>query len=106
MRYIENLFNISGKVAVITGGSGVLGSKMAEGLLKVGVKVVILGTNEEKLQGKLKYLSSIGKDIIGFKCDVLNENNIKYAKRNREQLYFKSNKGSFIGLYCSFFATT
>ena len=80
MGYIENLFNMSGKVAIITGGSGVLGSKMAEGLLKVGVKVVILGTKEEKLQGKIKFLSTISKDIIGFKCNVLEENEIKNVK--------------------------
>ena len=48
MNYLERLFNIENKVAIITGGSGVLGNKMAEGLLKVGVKVVLLGTKEEK----------------------------------------------------------
>jgi NAD(P)-dependent dehydrogenase (short-subunit alcohol dehydrogenase family) len=80
MGYLENLFNMSGKVAIITGGSGVLGSKMAEGLLKVGVKVVILGTNEEKLQGKIKFLSTISNDIMGFKCNVLEESDIKNVK--------------------------
>ena len=32
MSYLESLFNIKGKVVVITGGSGILGNKIAEGL--------------------------------------------------------------------------
>ena len=36
---MNNMFDITGKVAVVTGGSGVLGSNIAEGLLKAGAKV-------------------------------------------------------------------
>jgi NAD(P)-dependent dehydrogenase (short-subunit alcohol dehydrogenase family) len=77
MTYLESLFNINGKVAVITGGSGVLGSKMAEGLLNAGAKVIILGTSEEKLNQKVKSLSKSTNDLMGLKCDVLNEKNIR-----------------------------
>lgn len=38
-----NLFNIKNKVAVITGGTGVLGSSIAEHLASSGAKIVILG---------------------------------------------------------------
>ena len=41
---------LKGKVALITGGSGGIGFAMAESFLKSGAKVIIAGTNEEKLK--------------------------------------------------------
>lgn len=41
---------LKGKVALITGGSGGIGLAMAESFLKSGAKVIIAGTNEEKLR--------------------------------------------------------
>ena len=40
---MNSLFDVSGKVAVVTGGSGVLGSNISEGLLKAGAKVAVIG---------------------------------------------------------------
>jgi len=80
MNYLESLFNIKDKVAVLTGGSGVLGSKIAEGLLSAGAKVIILGTSDEKLNLKVNALKEISHDILGLKCDVLNEKNIRNVK--------------------------
>lgn len=77
MDYLKNIFSLENKVAVITGGSGILGSEMAKGLLRVGVKVAILGTNEEKLKHKVEALNSIGPEVIGLKCNVLDEANIR-----------------------------
>jgi len=77
MEYLKTLFNIEDKIAVMTGGSGILGSEIAKGLLNAGAKVVILGINEEKLKQKVKTLGKINNDVIGLKCNVLNEKNIK-----------------------------
>ncbi|OGU33516.1 MAG: D-mannonate oxidoreductase [Ignavibacteria bacterium GWA2_35_9] len=77
MEYLKTLFNLENKVAVITGGSGILGNEMAKGLLNTGAKVVILGTNEEKLKRKVEVLNSISNNIIGLKCNVLDEKNIR-----------------------------
>jgi len=77
MEYLKTLFNIEDKRAVITGGSGILGSEIAKGLLKAGTKVVILGINEEKLKQKIKALGKINNEVIGLKCNVLDEKNIK-----------------------------
>ena len=41
---------LKGKVALITGGSGGIGLAMTESFLKSGAKVIIAGTNEEKLR--------------------------------------------------------
>lgn len=77
MDYLKTVFNIEGKVAVITGGSGILGTEMAKGLLGAGAKVVILGTKEEKLKKKVELLGGDTDKIMGLKCNVLNEENIK-----------------------------
>ena len=42
---MNSLFDVSGKVAVVTGGSGVLGSNISEGLLKAGAKVAVIGAH-------------------------------------------------------------
>ena len=80
MEYLKSLFNVENKVAVITGGSGVLGSEMASGLLKAGAKVVLIGTNEQKLNKKVEILSQIGNPVIGLKCNVLDETDIHKTK--------------------------
>ncbi len=65
-----NQFDIKGQVAVITGGSGVLGSNIAEGLLKSGVKVIILGAHEDRVASAVKKLSEFG-EVKGYTCNVL-----------------------------------
>lgn len=81
MEFLEKIFNVKNKVAVITGGSGVLGGEIAQGLLSAGAKVIILGTNENKLNQKLNSLKTISKDITGLKCNVLDEENIRNINR-------------------------
>jgi NAD(P)-dependent dehydrogenase (short-subunit alcohol dehydrogenase family) len=71
------MFDVTDKVAVLTGGSGVLGSHMARGLLAAGAKAVLLGTNEKTLERKTKELSSIANNVVGLKCDVLSEEQLK-----------------------------
>lgn len=78
MDYLETLFNVQDKVAVITGGSGILGTEMADGLLNAGAKVVLLARNEKKIKQKVESLSKSG-EVIGLKCDVLDEDNINRA---------------------------
>lgn len=77
MEFLEKLFNVKDKVAVITGGSGVLGGEIAKGFLRAGAKVIILGTNENKLNQKVSFLRTISNDVTGFKCNVLDEKNIR-----------------------------
>lgn len=76
MEYSNRLFSVIDKVAVITGGSGVLGGEIAKGLLNAGAKIVLLGTNKEKLKQKLKSLERSKDEVIGLKCNVLDEKNI------------------------------
>jgi len=77
MDYLKSIFNVGQKVVVITGGSGTLGSEMAKGFIYAGAKVVLLGTDENKLNRKVKDLKISGNEIIGVKCNVLDEENIR-----------------------------
>ncbi len=46
---MNEIFSIAGKVAVVTGGSGVLGSNIARGFLQAGAKVFIVGAHQERV---------------------------------------------------------
>ncbi len=72
-----NNFDISNKVCVITGGSGVLGGTIASYLLENKARVVILDFNQNALNSKLKSLSEISDNILGYVCDVLNKSRVE-----------------------------
>lgn len=73
--------DLSGKVCVITGGSGVLGSAMSEGLAALGVKTAILGRNEAKAKAVAEKISSeTGTKVIGVRADVLDRSSLEEAK--------------------------
>lgn len=80
MEYLEDLFNLKNKVAVLTGGGGILAGEMAKGFLKAGVKVVLLDINEDSLKSRAEALSKSGSEVTGIKCNVLEEENIENVK--------------------------
>ena len=79
MNYLNKLFNLKDKVAVITGGGGVLAGEMAEGLVSAGVKVILLDLNAEHLQDRIQELSRLGT-ITALSCDVLHRNQLEKSK--------------------------
>ena len=81
MEYLKSLFNIENKVAVLTGGGGILAGEMAAGFLNAGAKVVLLDINEENLNKKVEELKKINNNVIGLKCNVLDEESINNAHR-------------------------
>lgn len=77
---MNHTFDISDKVAVITGGSGVLGSNIAEGFLRAGAKVIIIGAHQERVDAALTRLRQISNDVIGTVCNVLDINSLNSVK--------------------------
>ena len=67
-----NLFDLKGKVAVITGGTGVLGGAMAQALGEAGAKVAIIGRRKELAEKKANDIIKAGGEAIGVPADVLN----------------------------------
>ena len=70
-------FKLDNKVAVISGGTGILGSTIALSFVKSKVKVVILGRNEKKIISTVEKLKKDGGDVIGFVCDVVSKKSLK-----------------------------
>ncbi|TRD10012.1 SDR family oxidoreductase [Erythrobacter insulae] len=74
------LFDLSGRVAVITGGNGGLGLGMARGLVKAGANVAIWARNNTKNARAMLELRSIGTgEIKALQCDVTDETQIESA---------------------------
>ena len=78
--------NLSGKTAIVTGGSGTLCSAMAYGLAVCGAKVAIIGRNKEKLASISEKLTKDALDeynknvtIKGYSCNVINKDELSAA---------------------------
>ena len=78
---ITNLFNLSGKTAVVTGGAGVLCGSMCRALAANGVKVAVLDLNAEAADILAEALRAEGADAISGACDVLDKPSIEAAAR-------------------------
>lgn len=77
---MKELFNLNGKVAVVTGGGGVLCSTIARALAKEGVSVALLDVNEEAGKKVAKEISQEGGKAIGIKTDVLSRESLEKSK--------------------------
>jgi NAD(P)-dependent dehydrogenase (short-subunit alcohol dehydrogenase family) len=60
---MKDLFNVQGKVAIVTGGSRGIGAMIARGFVENGVKTYITARKEEELQATAKALSALGECI-------------------------------------------
>ena len=85
----KNLFDIKGKVAVITGGCGVLGTSIAEYLAAQGVKVVILDRIKEKGEEIVAKIKSEGNEAMFLLTDVLNKEVLEQNRADILKAYGK-----------------
>lgn len=67
---MQNLFDLTGHVALVTGGNAGLGLGMARGLAKAGAKVAIWGRSQDRNRGVAEELRALGAEAEGFACDV------------------------------------
>ncbi|MBN1812217.1 MAG: SDR family NAD(P)-dependent oxidoreductase, partial [Anaerolineae bacterium] len=70
---------MSGKVAAVTGGGGVLCGTMSRALGKLGVKVAVLDLFEESAKKVASEIVTQGGEAIGVKCDVLDKASVEAA---------------------------
>lgn len=68
-----SLFDLSGKIALITGSSHGLGMSMATGLAKAGAQIIINGQVQEKLDNAIIEYASNGIKAVGYLFDVTDE---------------------------------
>jgi NAD(P)-dependent dehydrogenase (short-subunit alcohol dehydrogenase family) len=75
----SKLYNISGKVAVVTGGAGVLCTSICRALAQAGAKVAVLDLNAEAAESLAAEIRSGGGEAIGVACNVLERGSIEAA---------------------------
>lgn len=64
------LFDLTGKVAIITGGNGGIGLGMAKGLAQAGASIAVVGRNETKNATAVRNIKALGVDAMAVEADV------------------------------------
>ncbi len=76
----KDLFNLSGKLALVTGATHGLGMAMAKGIGQAGATVIINGnSSQEKIDKAVTAFRSEGIQTFGYRFDVTNENTVSKA---------------------------
>jgi gluconate 5-dehydrogenase len=76
--HIKELFDLSGKVALVTGGARNLGYDMAQALAEAGAEVAITSRTLDSARESAERLTKdTGKRVMGFECDVRDESNVE-----------------------------
>lgn len=76
---VKNLFSLDRKIAVITGGTGVLGSAMAQGLSDAGAHVIVLGRRKEAGEVVINSILEKGNEAMFIEADVLDAGQLEKA---------------------------
>jgi NAD(P)-dependent dehydrogenase (short-subunit alcohol dehydrogenase family) len=91
---MKDLFNVEGKVALVTGGSRGIGAMIAEGFVKNGVKTYITSRKSEQCNNKADELSKFG-ECISIPADLTDMNEmdklVNHIKENEKKLNFLIN---------------
>jgi 2-dehydro-3-deoxy-D-gluconate 5-dehydrogenase len=71
------MFDLKGRVAIVTGGNGGIGLGMAKGLAKAGARVVVAARNREKSAAAVRELKALGSDALALTVDVTDERSVE-----------------------------
>src|SRR6185369_5761678 len=80
MNSSNQLFSLENKTAVITGGTGVLGSAMVKGLSEAGASVVILGRRLDAAEELVRLIRAAGRKALAVQADVLDRDQLIKAR--------------------------
>ncbi len=79
---LAQLFFLQGKVAVVTGGTGVLGGAMAHGLAAAGAKVAILGRRADRANEVVASIQAAGGTAMPLPADALDREQLLAARQD------------------------
>jgi len=79
---MKNYYDLSGKVAVITGASSGLGADAALAYAEAGADVAILARREDKLKAVKEEIEKTGRKVLAVVCDITNEESVKNAMQS------------------------
>jgi NAD(P)-dependent dehydrogenase (short-subunit alcohol dehydrogenase family) len=74
------IVDLTGKVAVVTGGGGILGSYFCKALAECGAKVAVLNLHQETADAVAKEIIEVGGTAIGVEANVLDKNSLLQAR--------------------------
>jgi gluconate 5-dehydrogenase len=86
---MKNLFDLTGKVAFVTGASSGLGVEFARALANQGANISLVARREEKLKEVQKEIEEIGVSCRYYVCDVMQVEQIKTAVKQTEKDFGK-----------------
>src|SRR5579864_5410766 len=75
--HTRELFNLNGRVAIVTGGSVGLGRQMAQGLAEMGASVVLCARKKERCEAAADELRRLGVKAVALGCDVKDPASVK-----------------------------
>jgi gluconate 5-dehydrogenase len=84
---LGQLFDLNGRVAIVTGGSRGLGQEMAEGLAEAGARLVLCARREQWLSPTLDEMRKAGFTVDGLTCDVTNPDQVQAVVDRAMDLY-------------------
>jgi gluconate 5-dehydrogenase len=73
---MSNLFDLSGKVALVVGGHGGIGKAIALGLADAGADVIVSSRNMDALQGAVKDIEAKGRKSLAVAADIVDEKQV------------------------------
>ena len=84
---VRQLFDLSGKTAIVTGGGSGIGRQMAEGLAEAGANLVLCARKAERCEQAAADLEQLGVRALGLACDVRDPEQIQaVVRRTVEEL--------------------
>lgn len=87
----KEMFDLTGKVVLITGAGGLLGPKHAEAILECGGSVILTDVHEDRVKAKAfelgeKYMDGTGVNVWYYKMDVTNKESIEEVVKNFDRI--------------------
>lgn len=90
MSYLDDMFGLYGKTALVTGGAGAIGTVMCEALLKAGANVIIWSRTQGSIDQAVDYLKNIEDcpgTVGGLRCDAGVEESVKETLLKSIEMY-------------------
>jgi NAD(P)-dependent dehydrogenase (short-subunit alcohol dehydrogenase family) len=75
--FLQKLFGLDGRVAVVIGGSGVLGGELCNGLAQAGATVVVAGRSQERGQARVTAIQELGGTASFAEVDAADRESVK-----------------------------
>ena len=86
-KHVRELFDLSGKTAIVTGGSRGIGKEMAEGLAEAGASLMLCARRAEWLDETVEEFHGRGFSVEGMVCDVAKADDVEAVVRNTKEKF-------------------